>query len=296
MSPQQKAEYKPKKAELALPSDAPVHTFYVYRAQAPPNPETDYPIANVNVASLGGVMWYLHDEVIGTCARNGARKFGITRIRRFKITTKATTPLWKKEMNFGLKCSFDSGECTGPHFDHVEGRGTGAHIMHDIDRYGFYVGCNNLGEWPHNEKIFQRARNYPNAIWYSLPGPCPTTNFHRATAECKASQPGGLCDHPDGRGNCTYSIEEAGEIDIDELVGITPKWKNRGEFCRSGGYEGRGSGQINGRNHHWWDRIWDAKADHERTAQAEAMFKKKYPNAPDLPPPPCDVKAGKFYR
>eukprot|EP00928_Gymnodinium_smaydae_P075596 TRINITY_DN58602_c0_g1_i1.p1 TRINITY_DN58602_c0_g1~~TRINITY_DN58602_c0_g1_i1.p1 ORF type:complete len:439 (+),score=61.38 TRINITY_DN58602_c0_g1_i1:54-1319(+) len=295
VSAQSKGEYKPHNPELALPSEAPLQTFYVYRAQSPHNPDGDYPLSNVNVASLGGVMWYLHDEVILNCPRNGQRKFGITRIRRLKITTRATTPLWNKGMNFGLKCSFDSGECTGPHADHVEGRGTGWHAMHDYNKYGFYVGCNNLGEWPHSEMVFQRARKYPNAIWYSLPGPCPTMNFHRATEDCNANLPGGLCDHPDGRGNCTYSIEEAGEIDIDELVGITPKWKDRGEFCRSGGYEGRGSTQWNGRKLDFWNNIWDANKNHERTRKAEELFRQKYPNMPDLPPPKCDVSARKFY-
>jgi hypothetical protein len=33
----------------------------VYRAQG----ETTYPPENVNVADLGGVMWYLHNEIVG---------------------------------------------------------------------------------------------------------------------------------------------------------------------------------------------------------------------------------------
>merc|ERR1719333_962162 len=55
---------------------SPVYTFYMYRVTG----AKDWPIENVNAASLGGVLWYLHNEVIV----ERPRKFGITRIRRFK--------------------------------------------------------------------------------------------------------------------------------------------------------------------------------------------------------------------
>merc|ERR1712048_1359417 len=116
-----------------------------------------------------------------------------------------------------------------------------------------YVGCNYLGEWPHDEAVFKRAKNYPNAIWYSLPGKCPQKDYNQETQECKLGFPGGACSHPDGSGNCTYHIEEAGEIDIDELVGITPKWKNREEFCKQGGFEGSGAKVANGRKLDFWN-------------------------------------------
>merc|ERR1712151_82637 len=292
--------YRPANLALRYPSDAPEFSFYVYRAQAPAT-AAEYPLANVNVGSIGGVMWYLHDEVINDCWYGGVagqRRFGITRIRRFKITTKASKPLFDKGMNFGLKCSFDSGECTGPHRDHVEGPGSGSHAIPDYDKYGFYVGCNNLGEWPHNELVFQGAMYYPSAIWYSLPGACPTMNFRKANRDCKLHLPGGKCSQPDGRGNCTYSVEEAGEIDIDELVGITPQWANRAEFCKRGGREGNGASGAWGHNLHFWDNIWDKNRNAQRTQAAMDAFKKKYPTMPvdgDLPAPRCDVNAKVFW-
>lgn len=292
--------YRPRNMQLRLPSQAPMLTYYVYRAQGPAGPGGDYPMENVNVASLGGVMWYLHDEVIRDCWFNGQagkRRFDITRIRRFKITTKATQPLYELGMNYGLKGSFDSGEHTGPHKDRVEGPGTGWHSLWQWDRYGFHVGCDNLGQWPHNEHVFQSGWRYPNAVWYSLPGSCPTMNYRQADDGCKVSFPGGMCDKPDGRGNCTYAIEEAGEIDIDELVGITPRWKSRADFCRAGGFEGNGATTQWGNYIRFWDDIWDQGKNYWRTKQAADKFREKYPNMPheeDLKPPKCDVDAQKY--
>merc|ERR1712048_922822 len=125
---------------------------YIYRAQAPPGPDGEYPMSNVNAASLGGVMWYLHNEIIAETRYKGIvgnRKYDIERIRRFKITMKAPEPLYKKGMNFGMKFSVDFGEFTGPHRDNVNGRGSGSHIAPEFDEYGFFVGCDYLGQFPH---------------------------------------------------------------------------------------------------------------------------------------------------
>merc|ERR1711874_75324 len=116
-------------------------------------------------------------------------------------------------------------------------------------------------------------------------------NYKSETKECKLNYPGGKCDHPDGRGNCTYSIEEAGEIDIDELVGIKPKFKSREDFCRAGGFEGNGAKVQNGRFVSFWNTIFDKRKNQWRYNQTAAMFNAKYPNMPrveDLSPPPCD--------
>merc|ERR1712187_808422 len=125
-------------------------------------------------------------------------------------------------MNFGVLCSFDKGECTGPH------KG-GNHHMNDWQEYGFAVGCVVLGEFPHPD--WKSAKQYPSATWYSFPAQCPLQNYKVETKECEAAWPGGMCSHPDGSGTCTYHMEFDGEINIDELVGITPRWRNRAAFC-----------------------------------------------------------------
>jgi len=284
--------YRPVNRKLAEPSTATAHTYYVYRAQGPKGPYGDYPVDNVNVASLGGAMWYLHDEVVKDCwfgGKRGSRRFGISRLRRFKLTTKATQPLIDKGMNYGILTAFDNGESTG--WERGWHYGSGWKYVFEWNRHGYYVGCNNLGNWPHDENVFKRARNYPNAIWYSLPGPCPQMNFRAETRDCKLNYPGGKCDSPTGQGNCTYSVEEAGEIDLDELVGITPKWPSREEFCKQGGYEGDGARQANGHKIDFWNNIWDKNANARRVKAALDMFDKKYPDMPkseDMQPPPCD--------
>eukprot|EP00927_Polykrikos_kofoidii_P062562 TRINITY_DN57374_c0_g1_i1.p1 TRINITY_DN57374_c0_g1~~TRINITY_DN57374_c0_g1_i1.p1 ORF type:complete len:548 (-),score=65.46 TRINITY_DN57374_c0_g1_i1:257-1900(-) len=290
--------YRPYNEELLLPSTAPLFSFYIYRAQGADSPNAKYPLANVNVASIGGVMWYLHNEVVALHNWNGhegRRKFDITRIRRFKITTKATRPLHKKGLNFGLKCSFDSGECTGPHRDGKNGVGTGWHSKPEWDMFGFNVGCDYLGEYPHVERTFKTGKLYPDAIWYSLPGPCPMMNFRFADTRCRLDFPGGLCDNPDGRGNCTYSAEDAGEIDIDELVGITPKWKDRADFVRSGGFEGSPNGGD--RRLDFWGHITDATRNARRTSMALDAFHRKYPSMPrhdQMLPPKCDFNKRQY--
>ena len=69
-------------------------TFYLYRAQS----GADYPLENVNLANLPGVLLYFHHEIFMDCDRDAdgkvvypvRHKFGITRFLRFKITMKST--------------------------------------------------------------------------------------------------------------------------------------------------------------------------------------------------------------
>lgn len=235
-------------------------------------------------------MWYLHNEIIYSCdweGHKGHRKFDISRILRFKVSVRATQPLFDRGLNFGAKCSFDSGACTGPA------------QKKDYDQFGYYIGCDYLGEFPHEE--FQSGKKYPQAIWYSLPGPCPMKKFFDVSDQCNREQPGGHCKwggEPTGAGDCTYTYEEAGEIDIDEMVGITPNFKDREHFCRRGCAEG--SANTRGRcGLHFWDDIWNEQRNRDRVKRAAQMFKDKYPDMPseeDFPAPKCDFAKSKYFK
>lgn len=101
-------EIKPYGLQLNLrsASNAPLLTFYTYRAQG----TTSYPPENVNMANLAGVMWYLNNEIVGRADWGGKRKFDITRILRYKVQTRATQPMMELGMNYGVRFAFDSGD------------------------------------------------------------------------------------------------------------------------------------------------------------------------------------------
>lgn len=276
--------YRPADVALLKPSAAPAHTFYVYRAQT----TESFPPTNVNAASLGAVLWYLHNEVVPKCPRRGTQVAAkdISRILRYKVTTKATTPLFARGMNFGVKSSYDYGASTGPGNRHGE----------DWATFGYFVGCNVLGSWPHES--FADALEYPLPIWYSLPGVCPNADIAHKRPLCVKAEPGGHCAKPTGAGDCTYSFEEAGEIDIDELVGITPAWPSHDAFCEQGCRE---YDRKLDRGHcmHWWDGKHEKEKNLERVRKADELFAQKYPHMPknaDLPPPPCDFNKDRFYK
>merc|ERR1719217_719854 len=163
------------------------------------------------------------------------------------------------------------------------------------DEFGYIVGCGNIGDWPHQD--WTSGKRYPQATWYSLAGECPAMPFNEADDYCKMGMPGGLCKDPTGAGNCTYSYEEAGEIDIDELVGITPKWKSRADFCRRCHTEGSAWSRGGCGLRFWGNNIWDERAAKYQVKAALDLFHEKYPNDPkdeDLPQPPCDFNRKKY--
>ncbi|CAK8997598.1 Uncharacterized protein SCF082_LOCUS5265 [Durusdinium trenchii] len=222
--------YLPHLRSLALPSSAPLLEFYVYRAMS----DSSYPLENVNAANAAGVMWYLHNEVIIFTPR----KFGITRIVRFKVQYKAPQPLFQKGMDFGVRYAFDSGKCTGP-----------GDCASDFDKYGYFVGCNLVYQFPTTQ--FADAKYYGKPAWYSFPGPCYSKSYKAHTDACVAAEPGGACPgEPDGKGDCTYHYEPAGQVTVDEVVGI----KDYTSFMKTGGREyiaGLGYGQSICRYRPW---------------------------------------------
>jgi len=239
------------------------HTFYVYRAQD----ENTYAPENINAASIAGVLYYLHHEVVITCPR----KFGITRIRRLKVTVRNTCDLYKaKKTQFGPYVPFDSGKCTIPGCEK------------NWDMYGPVVGCQHI---PFNSGIFAAYCRKPDggtfehcnyAQWFSLPGPCPSKYWMNKTKECKAEVPGGLCKHPSGAKDCTYNVEPAGDLHLDELYD-TPR-KDMTEFCKTKNEYNNQTDKGVGVS--FWNGIYTPMACQERINAVHAAFKKKYPDMP----------------
>lgn len=237
---------------LKYPSNADLLTFHMYRAQG----HGDYPPLNVNSGNLAGIMWYIQNEVVSGAYGSG-NKFGIERIRRFKVHVKATQTLIDIQMNFGVRVAFDYGNCTGPD------------CRFDWENYGYNVGCNNLGSFP----FPKFETNYTGGIWYSLPGACPSMPFYQQTPECENLQPGGMCQgQPTGKGDCTWSYEDIGEeIWLGELYGETKQSMQQ-----------------------FWNNSDDPKANEEKVTAARRFFEKKY--GAELPNPPCDFDKDRFYR
>jgi len=131
--------YLPGDVRLNYPSDGETYTVYMYRAK---NDGPTYNLENVNTASIGAVMWYLHNEVIYVCdgsgffsakSKWGDRKFAIDRIQRYKVSFKSTTPILEMGMNLSSYLSIDSGETTGPHlYSEISGKGTGSSMLQSL--------------------------------------------------------------------------------------------------------------------------------------------------------------------
>mmetsp|Transcript_2320 Transcript_2320/g.5776 ORF Transcript_2320/g.5776 Transcript_2320/m.5776 type:complete len:422 (-) Transcript_2320:118-1383(-) len=277
--PESEVAWKTWKPDVSVESvsKAPVHTYYMYRATGPQT----YALSNVNSASLGGVMWYVHNEVVSCIYQDcdQVRRYGIDRIRRYKVQTRATEKLWKAGLNFGIRYAFDLGQCTGPW------------VCNDqFNKYGYFVGCNNLSSmFP-----FPNWPVYYSGAWYSLPGACSEMQYKGSTLDCQADQPGGLCTGtPTGQGNCTYSVEDAGEVLLNDLENIT----NYEAFKLDGGEEYNKTTDV-GINMTFWNGINDTKANAKRVRVVDQMFKAKYPDMPSdaqMPPPKCDFDLKKFF-
>jgi len=220
----------------------------MYRSQS----DANYELENVNTGNLAGIMWYIQNEVVSG-AYGTTNKFGISRIMRLKVLMRATQPLVDKDMNFGVRVAFDSGKCTGPKCDM------------DWSKYGYNVGCNNLGDFP----FPKYDTHYEGGIWYSLPGECPSESYLDEDDQCNAREPGGKCSGiPTGDGDCTWNYEHAGEIYLTDLYSNSSK----SEF---------------------WSGANDAAANQQKVKVARDLFEAKY--GQDPPAPSCDFNYDKFY-
>mmetsp|Transcript_63254 Transcript_63254/g.196247 ORF Transcript_63254/g.196247 Transcript_63254/m.196247 type:complete len:446 (-) Transcript_63254:216-1553(-) len=241
--------YQPQLHALAMPSDASPLTFYMYRAVG----GSDFPPENVNTANLAGVMWYLHNEVVQNCPR----KFNMERLLRFKVTMRATPELYgQNSRKFDSFVAMDQAKCTVPKCTELH-----------WDPYGYVVGCQP------NNVVTVAVPGAP--VWYSLPGTCPSKFYYEKTAACNAEQPGGACPTSDvtGTRNCTYFLERAGEIRLDELSGI----QNYNEVCEQTGQREYDVFTDRGHGSDFWDGKQDAKAGEQRMKRINDLFLEKFP-------------------
>jgi len=248
----------PSPAPLSPPSSPPSMTFYMYRAQDKEN----YEVMNNNLGNLAGVLWYLHHEVVPLCPRH----HHVTRILRYKVTMKPTQEVVKAanyRPSFAPFVAMDLCRCTTPGCPAI------------WKRYGYAPGCQEQAPGP---DYF-----YPLGVWYSLPGPCPSEDCWHKSQTCKAREPGGRCPVPSGTRECTWHLEDAGEIDLDELVGIS----NHTAFCKAGKKEfvphlDRGLGVS------FWDGYHNKTRCEERVHKVEGLFNSKFPGLPrTMPEPKC---------
>lgn len=244
------------------PAQPPALTFYMYKAAGP-----NWPVElnqSGSMGSLSGVMWYLHNDIVVHCPRT----HGIDRIRRYMVTLKPTEALFYK---------------TGKVFDrYVEYQNAKAKDLSTSQerwsKYGYNPGC------LHVDRHKDRAA-YADAIWYSMPGSCPSKDLWSSTLACMKREPGGWCKNPNGTSSCTWKAEYAGEIFLDELVGIV----DYATFCSSGHYEFDLETDA-GIGNDFWNQKLNVAACKLRVQRAHQLFEKKYPSMPfSMDRRPCDA-------
>eukprot|EP00928_Gymnodinium_smaydae_P087264 TRINITY_DN7154_c0_g1_i1.p1 TRINITY_DN7154_c0_g1~~TRINITY_DN7154_c0_g1_i1.p1 ORF type:complete len:649 (+),score=111.84 TRINITY_DN7154_c0_g1_i1:83-1948(+) len=201
-------------------------------------------MTNANVFSLAGLFWHLHTQVVTTCPRQG----GATKIQRYKLVMHNPATLYETDHHhrFGPYIDFTrSANCTDPK------------CAYYLEEFGSAVGCQPLSD--------SVARYEPSPTMYSLPG----TSCSR---------------EPDGTDGCTWRLEPAGQLLLDELVGI----EDHAAFCEIGNQEydpfvDRGEGLS----------FWDYRANPSRCKwrlhQFQKLMKEKHPDAPVwIGEPTCD--------
>jgi hypothetical protein len=228
--------------------------------------DKDWPIENVNAANLAGVLWYLHNEVVCSVPR----KFGISRVRRFKVQVASTRKLDERNMTFGVRFAYDRTICTG-----AGPWATPSECLAQYNKYGHFVGCNNLGHYPFPTAAKGFPVHYPGAVWYSLPksGRCPV--------------------RPTGEDNCTWNYEDAGAVDIDKFAGID----SDALAASDKGFMEYDSTTDTGHGVSFWDHKYDDGACLRRLEKVRRIWDEAYPDMEkdvDMPNPPCDFDCS-FY-
>lgn len=258
---------------------------YMYRAMK----DASYHQENVNLGSAGGVMWYVHNEVVRICPRH----YDIVKINRYKVTIHNPTKVFQpRSGQWGHFTQFDYGQCTVQN------------CPKNWQDFGYMVGCQGGPIVPGQHHPFYQSR-FTQVYWYSLPGRCPSKRFDEEHKfdECAAQEPGGECpkpeingvanlglegilpeDMPNGSPTCVWKLEEAGHVTLDELTGCHGMDR---AWCNAGNREwvpelDKGVGCT------WWDNRSVHEINTERTRQLLAKFIEKYPDSPQLFDPRCD--------
>mmetsp|Transcript_59663 Transcript_59663/g.106050 ORF Transcript_59663/g.106050 Transcript_59663/m.106050 type:complete len:480 (-) Transcript_59663:68-1507(-) len=241
------------------PEVAPLMTFYMYKAVGPSGLQAR---RSTGMSSLTGLLWYLHNEIITHCPR----KYGIDRIQRFLVKAKAPAKLYSTGYNFDSYVVFEHGKCQDKNC-----------AAEHWDKYGYNIGCRDVD-------VDEQTASYPKPVWYSVPGSCPSKDDSSRTADCKAAQPGGQCDFPNGTETCTFSLQDAGQIFLDEISAI-PDYN---VFCANGNYE-YDIVSDSGIGNSFWNSRLSRSACTKRISQVHHLFEKAYPNMPrSIGGSPCD--------
>lgn len=221
-------------------------------------------------SSLAGILWYLHNEVVPFDTET--RLWNLNRLVRFKISVKTTEEFFEATgRQFAPFAPFENGRCADP-------------LSRDFwAKYGFVVGCKRLDS---------RVAAYGSVredlpVTYSLPGSCPGSTFEAKSGSCSKEEPGGSCSSATGSRDCTFSVIPAGEIKLDELMGI----EDYISFYANGKREyaddtDMGIGCV------FWNRKHDPRLCDMRMERVRQLFRAKYPELPaceSLPEPTCDA-------
>eukprot|EP00930_Biecheleria_cincta_P044611 TRINITY_DN30705_c0_g1_i1.p1 TRINITY_DN30705_c0_g1~~TRINITY_DN30705_c0_g1_i1.p1 ORF type:complete len:612 (-),score=78.75 TRINITY_DN30705_c0_g1_i1:328-2163(-) len=241
-------------------------TFYMYRAQG----NDDYPMANVNMADLTGVMFYLHNEIVTYNTTPKTRVNGITRILRWLVTVTPSSQLVKRNVPFMPFVAFDKARCSVP----------GCNSL--WEDYGFAVGCQeqNGAGYGYQPPAYWGVQS---GAWFSLPGGCPEKAMGHKDGECLVRYPGGSCQGRPGSFGCTFSAHFAGEVFLDELERIKDY-----ESWRAAGHREYDPATDTGVGTVFWNYRKSTTWCDRRMQRVRSLFKQKYPLLPnDLPRPEC---------
>ncbi|MBV9493595.1 MAG: hypothetical protein JOZ54_05080 [Acidobacteria bacterium] len=189
-------------------------------------------LGNTNAASAGGVLGYLHTEVIPSLSNMSPdRRFNnIDAIAVFEVNVLNV----RRARLFPSNDPQGDASSFGPYMAFNGGQAMPPWARDGIDRYGAYVGVQDQAHNPRHA--------YPGD-WYSFVGICPLSRWvtdedgHREKPSPCRTMPTleGICNipggKPDGTPLCQYTYTYLGYVPLDDLVGITSK---EHPLCKTG--------------------------------------------------------------